>query len=111
MPHLLQALSALLLAPRLTQGHRNLIQGFNDFFIPGSPNAESTFRQTLDRMALYLFLLFLARFVLTYVNKFTFRIIGIRMSAAIRADYLRCLFSQTIHVLDTSMCCLLHSSI
>jgi ATP-binding cassette subfamily B (MDR/TAP) protein 1 len=27
--------------------------------------------------------------------------IGIRMSAAIRLDYLRCLFAQTIHVLDS----------
>ncbi|RYO97625.1 hypothetical protein DL764_007262 [Monosporascus ibericus] len=32
---------------------------------------------------------------------FAFRIIGIRMSAAIRLDYLRCLFSQSIHALDS----------
>ncbi|KAK7756795.1 hypothetical protein SLS62_001238 [Diatrype stigma] len=32
---------------------------------------------------------------------FAYRMIGIRMSAAIRLDYLRCLFGQSIHVLDS----------
>jgi ATP-binding cassette, subfamily B (MDR/TAP), member 1 len=62
----------------------------------------SNFVRNLDRQALYLFVLFLARFFLNYVNKFAFRMIGIRMSAAIRAHYLRCLFMQTIHILDSS---------
>jgi ATP-binding cassette, subfamily B (MDR/TAP), member 1 len=50
---------------------------------------------------LYIFILFLVRFFLDYFNKFSFRVIGIRMSSAIRAEYLRCLFAQPIHVLDT----------
>ncbi|KAH8889555.1 P-loop containing nucleoside triphosphate hydrolase protein [Thozetella sp. PMI_491] len=59
------------------------------------------FEDTLKRQSLYMFALFIARFGLNYINKFCFRIIGIRMSAAIRLDYLRSLFSQTIHVLDS----------
>lgn len=52
-------------------------------------------------MSLYIFILFLVRFALNYVSKFSFRMISARMSAAIRLHYLRCLFSQTIHVLDS----------
>lgn len=45
--------------------------------------------------------LFLARLVLNYVNKITLRLIGVRMSAAIRMHYLESLLNQTVHVLDT----------
>ncbi|KAF6841568.1 ABC transporter [Colletotrichum musicola] len=59
------------------------------------------FRKVADRQALYLFILFLARFILNYINKFAFRMIGIRLSSAIRLHYLQRLFGQTIHVLDS----------
>ncbi|KAL2154906.1 hypothetical protein VTH82DRAFT_3582 [Thermothelomyces myriococcoides] len=59
------------------------------------------FRETLNRMSLYMFALFISRFGLNYINKFCFRLIGIRMSAAIRLHYLQCLFGQTVHVLDS----------
>lgn len=62
---------------------------------------EDAFRAIADRQALYLFILFLARFVLNYINKFAFRMIGIRLSSAIRLHYLQKLFGQTIHVLDS----------
>lgn len=78
-----------------------LVNGFNDYFTPGEATSESDFTRLLNRQALYIFILFLARFFLNYMAKFSFRIIGIRMSAAIRLDYLRCLFGQTIHVLDS----------
>jgi ABC-type multidrug transport system fused ATPase/permease subunit len=55
----------------------------------------------IDRLSLYIFALFVVRFGCDYINKFAFRMIGIRMSAAIRLHYLRSLFRQTIHVLDT----------
>jgi ABC-type multidrug transport system fused ATPase/permease subunit len=45
--------------------------------------------------------LFIARYVLSYISMFSFRMIGIRMSAAIRLAYLQALFSQSIAVLDT----------
>ncbi|ERT02792.1 hypothetical protein HMPREF1624_01094 [Sporothrix schenckii ATCC 58251] len=65
-----------------------------------SSDAES-FQNGLNRQSLYIFILFLARFILNYINKFSFRMISARMSAAIRLDYLCCLFGQTIHVLDS----------
>lgn len=49
----------------------------------------------------YVFVLFLARWGLGAIHKFAFRVIGIRLSAAIRLHYLKQLFGQSIHVLDT----------
>ncbi|KAI1498378.1 P-loop containing nucleoside triphosphate hydrolase protein [Biscogniauxia marginata] len=78
-----------------------LIGDFGGYFNEPPTQTEAQFRASLDRNALYIFILFLGRFILTYINKFAYRMIGIRMSAAIRLDYLRCLFGQTIHVLDS----------
>ncbi|KAI1408914.1 P-loop containing nucleoside triphosphate hydrolase protein [Hypoxylon sp. FL1857] len=78
-----------------------LVGDFNGYFLPVPTKTEAEFRASLNKNALYIFCLFIGRFVLTYVNKFAYRLIGIRMSAAIRLDYLRCLFGQTIHVLDS----------
>ncbi|KAI0486342.1 P-loop containing nucleoside triphosphate hydrolase protein [Xylaria cf. heliscus] len=78
-----------------------LINQFNGYFLHPPTLTRGEFQGSLNRNALYLFLLFLGRFILAYVNKFAYRMIGIRMSAAIRLDYLRCLFGQTIHVLDS----------
>ncbi|KAF4123510.1 ABC-type multidrug transport system, ATPase and permease component [Geosmithia morbida] len=53
------------------------------------------------RFSLYIFILFLARWLLGTINKFAFRMIGIRISSAIRLHYLQRLFGQSIHVLDS----------
>ncbi|EHK40810.1 multidrug resistance-type transporter protein [Trichoderma atroviride IMI 206040] len=50
---------------------------------------------------LYMFALFLGRLGLNYINKFAFRMIGIRISSAIRLHYLTALLGQSIHVLDS----------
>src|ERR1700761_8631936 len=78
-----------------------LVNGFNSYFSPTAPPTQASFNHLLNRQSLYIFILFLARFSLNYVSKFSFRLIGIRMSAKIRLDYLRCLFGQTVHVLDS----------
>ncbi|KAK3953164.1 P-loop containing nucleoside triphosphate hydrolase protein [Pseudoneurospora amorphoporcata] len=80
-----------------------LIGSFNSYAGPRDSDAETqtAFNRLLNRQALYMFALFIARFGLNYINKFCFRLIGIRMSAAIRLDYLRSLFAQTVHVLDS----------
>ncbi|KAI5867037.1 P-loop containing nucleoside triphosphate hydrolase protein [Durotheca rogersii] len=78
-----------------------LVGDFSGYFLPVPTQTEAQFRASFNRNALYIFILFLGRFILTYINKFCYRLIGIRMSAAIRLDYLRCLFGQTIHVLDS----------
>lgn len=46
-------------------------------------------------------ILFFVRFFLNYVSKFSLRLIGIRISAAIRMHYLESLLDQTVHVLDS----------
>ncbi|PYI03929.1 P-loop containing nucleoside triphosphate hydrolase protein [Aspergillus sclerotiicarbonarius CBS 121057] len=56
---------------------------------------------TLNRLCLFVFALFIARFGLTSIHKFAFRMIGIRLSAALRLHYLRHLFDQSMHVLDS----------
>ncbi|KAI1346307.1 multidrug resistance protein [Xylaria sp. FL0043] len=78
-----------------------LVNQFNGYFLVPPTLTRNEFQGQLNRNALYLFIIFLARFTLAYLNKFAYRMIGIRMSAAIRLDYLRCLFGQTIHVLDS----------
>ncbi|KAI1461761.1 P-loop containing nucleoside triphosphate hydrolase protein [Annulohypoxylon moriforme] len=78
-----------------------LVGNFSGYSQPNPTASEDEFRSSLNKNALYVFYLFIGRFVLTYINKFCYRLIGIRMSAAIRLDYLRCLFGQTIHVLDS----------
>ncbi|KAF4449385.1 hypothetical protein F53441_7364 [Fusarium austroafricanum] len=62
---------------------------------------EGEFKSTLNELSLYLLGLFLGRLVLSYINKFAFRMIGIRISSAIRQDFLTALFSQSVHVLDS----------
>ncbi|KAI8721787.1 hypothetical protein NCS52_00321200 [Fusarium sp. LHS14.1] len=59
------------------------------------------FRDSLDKLCLYMFALFIARFGLSAIHRFAFRITGIQLSAAIRLHYVRHLFNQTIHVLDS----------
>lgn len=78
-----------------------LVGNFALFGVPGSPVTSAELGRTIDRQCLYMFILFLCRFALNYVSKFTLRMIGIRISAAIRMDYLACLLAQNIHVLDT----------
>ncbi|KAH6998433.1 P-loop containing nucleoside triphosphate hydrolase protein [Ilyonectria sp. MPI-CAGE-AT-0026] len=74
---------------------------FSDYFLENSTTTKAEFQKTIDKFALYMFFLFLARFVLNYVNKLVFRMIGIRLSSAVRLHYIKCLFGQSIHVLDS----------
>ncbi|KAK2019979.1 P-loop containing nucleoside triphosphate hydrolase protein [Colletotrichum eremochloae] len=78
-----------------------LVDQVNGFGTETGTTSTEDFRKIADRQALYLFVLFIARFALNYVNKFGFRMIGIRLSSAIRLHYLQRLFGQTIHVLDS----------
>ncbi|KLU91127.1 hypothetical protein MAPG_09650, partial [Magnaporthiopsis poae ATCC 64411] len=96
----LAAIGAGTTMPLMNVVFGQLVNSFTDFNF-SNPEVLSSFEQTLNRLALYIFILFLARFALNYISKFCFRLIGIRMSAAIRLDYLTSLFKQTIHVLDS----------
>ncbi|GKU21898.1 unnamed protein product [Fusarium langsethiae] len=59
------------------------------------------FKSMLQKQSLYIVGLFLGRWLLNSINKFCFRMIGIRLSSAIRHHYLRSLFSHSIHIIDT----------
>ncbi|KAM3458663.1 hypothetical protein MY3296_000421 [Beauveria thailandica] len=78
----------------------NFVNKFTDF-TSSSGGPSNSFDHDLDRLCLYIFALFISRLVLASVNKFAFRITGIRLSAALRLHYLQHLFGQSIHVLDT----------
>ncbi|KAH7162695.1 P-loop containing nucleoside triphosphate hydrolase protein [Dactylonectria estremocensis] len=74
---------------------------FTDYFLEGSTTTKAEFLKTIDKFALYMFFLFIGRFALNYINKLVFRMIGIRLSSAVRLHYIQCLFGQSIHVLDS----------
>ncbi|KAL2213572.1 P-loop containing nucleoside triphosphate hydrolase protein [Sarocladium strictum] len=79
------------------------VKEFSDFANLSDMDPNS-FSSTVDRLALYMFAIFLGRWFLNYLNKascFAFRMIGIRLSSAIRLHYLQRLLGQSVHVLDT----------
>ncbi|KAH7313829.1 P-loop containing nucleoside triphosphate hydrolase protein [Stachybotrys elegans] len=78
-----------------------LVGDFTDYFRDSAAVSREAFEDILNRQALYILALFLGRWVLNTINTFCFRMIGIRLSSAIRLHYLRSLLSQPIHVIDT----------
>jgi len=96
-----------------------LVGKFTAYFIPGTTISEREFRAEINKMTLYMFYLFIAKFVLSYVamvrssvvatrsleltpaEQITIRISGLRMSAALRLAYLRALFAQPVSIIDT----------
>ncbi|KAH8662545.1 ABC transporter [Xylariales sp. PMI_506] len=78
-----------------------LVGQFSSFFAENGSITIDDFHRLLNRQALYLTALFLVRWGLSSINQFCFRMIGIRLSSAVRRDYLRALFAQPIHVLDS----------
>ncbi|KAM3445984.1 hypothetical protein MY3296_010104 [Beauveria thailandica] len=73
---------------------------FTDFAGSGTLSPDK-FSSTLQKLSLYMLGLFLGRLFLNYINKFAFRMIGIRISSAIRLHFLQALFAQSIHVFDS----------
>ncbi|KAH0838927.1 Leptomycin B resistance protein pmd1 [Fonsecaea pedrosoi] len=74
---------------------------FTDFESGNNTQNGEAFGDDIDQLCLYVFALFLVRFVLGAIHKFAFRIIGLRLSAAIRRHYLTQLLGQSVHVLDS----------
>ncbi|KAK8024648.1 hypothetical protein PG993_012714 [Apiospora rasikravindrae] len=66
-----------------------------------SPSSLREFEELLSKQALYIMALFLGRWALNSINKFCFRMTGLRLSAAVRLHYLQSLLDQNIHTLDT----------
>ncbi|KAG5799719.1 hypothetical protein H9Q69_001230 [Fusarium xylarioides] len=78
-----------------------LVNQFTDYFRNTSSFPTDKFQSILNQQALYIMALFLGRWGLNTINKYCFRMIGIRLSSAIRLHYLQSLFSQSIHVIDS----------
>ncbi|OTB05178.1 hypothetical protein M426DRAFT_10775 [Hypoxylon sp. CI-4A] len=80
-----------------------LVGQFSDYFRDTTTTMMSglDFQKILNKQALYIMALFIGRWGLTSINKFCFRMIGIRLSSAVRHHYLRSLFAQSIHVVDS----------
>ncbi|KAM0350553.1 hypothetical protein ACHAPU_003036 [Fusarium lateritium] len=78
-----------------------LVDQFTGYFKDMSSMAEGDFKEILNRQALYITALFLARWGLNTINKYCFRMIGIRLSSAVRLHYLQSLLAQSIHVIDS----------
>lgn len=74
---------------------------FTNYYAESSAMSRDDFDRILNRQALYIMALFLGRWILNTVNKYCFRMIGIRLSSAIRLRYLQALFAQSIHVIDS----------
>jgi ATP-binding cassette, subfamily B (MDR/TAP), member 1 len=78
-----------------------LVGDFTNYFRDDGTISQASFESILNRQALYIMALFLGRWALNSINTFCFRMIGIRLSSAIRLHYLRCLLNQPVHVIDT----------
>lgn len=79
-------------------GH--LVGSFNNYFLPGSTVTTTQYLSSVSTNALYIFFLFLGKFILGYISIYCFRITGIRISASIRMAYLVALFNQPISAID-----------
>ncbi|KAM3089196.1 hypothetical protein ACMFMG_000805 [Clarireedia jacksonii] len=78
-----------------------LVGNFSDYFSPGSTTSKDDFNHQIRKFTLFIFYIFIARWCLSYISQFTFRIVGLRISAKLRLAYLKALFSLPVGVLDT----------
>ncbi|KAF2262188.1 leptomycin B resistance protein pmd1 [Lojkania enalia] len=79
----------------------NLVSDFTGYFVPGSGVTKERFQSSANKNALYIFYLFIGKFVLSYLSMLTIRISGLRISAALRLAYVRAMFVQPVSVIDT----------
>ncbi|KAJ5369082.1 uncharacterized protein N7496_008842 [Penicillium cataractarum] len=77
-----------------------LVGEFSSYFTPGSSTTEADFKASVSRLSLYIVYLFIAKFTLTYFSMYCFRVISLRVSAALRLEYMNSLFAQPISKLD-----------
>ncbi|KAF1850722.1 P-loop containing nucleoside triphosphate hydrolase protein [Cucurbitaria berberidis CBS 394.84] len=78
-----------------------LVGNFTGYFLPGNTVTKHEFQAEINRLALFIVYLFIAKFVMSYISLLTVRISGLRISSALRLAYLRALFAQPVSVIDT----------
>ncbi|KAL6704937.1 ABC-type transporter tr06 [Coniothyrium glycines] len=79
----------------------NLVGNFTNYFLPATTVTREEFQAEINRLALLIVYLFIAKFFLSYISLLTVRISSLRISAALRLAYLRALFAQPVSVIDT----------
>ncbi|KAJ5832960.1 hypothetical protein N7474_001271 [Penicillium riverlandense] len=78
----------------------SLVGEFSSYFTPGTSTTAAQFKTSVSRLSLYIVYLFIAKFTLTYFSMYCFRVISLRVSAALRLEYMDSLFAQPISKLD-----------
>lgn len=66
----------------------------------GDDGAQYSFMDGIIECVMYLVYIFVARIILEYISYLGFRMSSLRISAAIRLEYMKSLFQQPISVLD-----------
>ncbi|CZR50859.1 probable leptomycin B resistance protein pmd1 [Phialocephala subalpina] len=79
----------------------NLVGSFGNYFAPNSTTSKAEFSHSLNKQTLYIVYIFIARWFLSYVSIFAFRMVGLRCSARLRLDFLKALFALPVSTLDT----------
>lgn len=77
-----------------------LVNGFANYFVPGSTTTRAEFQNQLNHNSLYLVYIFIGKWILGYISLLCVRISGMRISAALRLAYLKALFAQPISFVD-----------
>ncbi|KAJ5611398.1 hypothetical protein N7510_008117 [Penicillium lagena] len=77
-----------------------LVGEFGSYFTPGISTTETQFKISVSRLSLNVVYLFIAKFTLTYFSMYCFRVISLRVSAALRLEYMESLFAQPISKVD-----------
>ncbi|KAL0467728.1 ABC transporter-like protein [Neurospora intermedia] len=77
-----------------------MVGSFTVYYGADASTTYELFKNAISSCALYLVGLFFIRLVLDYVAYVGFRMSSLRISAAIRLEYLKCLFGQPISTLD-----------
>ncbi|KAK0707633.1 P-loop containing nucleoside triphosphate hydrolase protein [Lasiosphaeris hirsuta] len=77
-----------------------MVGSFTGYFSEDAATTYELFKNAISTCALYLVGLFFIRLVLDYVAYMGFRMCSLRISAAIRLEYMKCLFGQPVSTLD-----------
>ncbi|KAK7532365.1 P-loop containing nucleoside triphosphate hydrolase protein [Phyllosticta citribraziliensis] len=96
----LASVGAGVMMPLMNVVFGQLVGEFTDYFKDPEAMSPGDLERILNKAALYIMALFLGRWGLNAINKFCFRMIGIRLSSAVRLRYLQSLLAQSIHTLD-----------
>ncbi|KAL5337193.1 P-loop containing nucleoside triphosphate hydrolase protein [Aspergillus crustosus] len=79
----------------------NFTSSFSTFAARDTDQDVEEFQSTINDLFLRVFAVFLARLGLTSIHKFSFRMVSIRLTAAVKLHYVRHLFKQSVHVLNS----------